>query len=250
MVTESNLYVTKRGDKGKESLNIDKIHSMVGYATEGITGVSASHVEMNSGIQFFDGINTEDIQQILIKSANDLISLESPNYQYVAARLLLFSLRKKLFHRLWEHPKFVDQIKTCVDAGVYDKAILENYTEAEIDRMGMWIDHERDYTFTYAGLRQVMDKYLVQDRSNGEIFETPQFMYMMISATLFAEYPKESRLQYVKKYYDAISKFKINIPTPVMAGVRTPLRQFASCVLVDSDDTLPSIFSSDMAIGN
>ena len=250
MVTESDLYVTKRGDKGKESLNIDKIHSMVGYATEGITGVSASHVEMNSGIQFFDGINTEDIQQILIKSANDLISLESPNYQYVAARLLLFSLRKKLFHRLWEHPKFVDQIKTCVDAGVYDKAILENYTEAEIDRMGMWVDHERDYTFTYAGLRQVMDKYLVQDRSNGEIFETPQFMYMMISATLFAEYPKESRLQYVKKYYDAISKFKINIPTPVMAGVRTPLRQFASCVLVDSDDTLPSIFSSDMAIGN
>ena len=249
MVTESNLYVTKRGDKGKESLNIDKIHSMVGYATEGITGVSASHVEMNSGIQFFDGINTEDIQQILIKSANDLISLESPNYQYVAARLLLFSLRKKLFHRLWEHPKFVDQIKTCVDTGVYDKAILENYTEAEIDRMGMWVDHERDYTFTYAGLRQVMDKYLVQDRSNGEIFETPQFMYMMISATLFAEYPKESRLQYVKKYYDATSKFKINIPTPVMAGVRTPLRQFASCVLVDSDDTLPSIFSSDMAIG-
>ena len=248
-MTTAQINVLKRNGRGKESLNIDKIHSMVGYATQDITGVSASHVEMNSGIQFFDGINTDDIQQILIKSANDLISLESPNYQYVAARLLLFSLRKKLFHRLWEHPKFVDQIKTCVDTGVYDKAILENYTEAEIDRMGMWIDHERDYTFTYAGLRQVMDKYLVQDRSNGEIFETPQFMYMMISATLFAEYPKESRLQYVKKYYDATSKFKINIPTPVMAGVRTPLRQFASCVLVDSDDTLPSIFSSDMAIG-
>ena len=151
MVTESNLYVTKRGDKGKESLNIDKIHSMVGYATEGITGVSASHVEMNSGIQFFDGINTEDIQQILIKSANDLISLESPNYQFVAARLLLFSLRKKLFHRLWEHPKFLDHIKKCVDEGVYDKAILTNYTESEIDRMNMWIEHERDYNFTYAG---------------------------------------------------------------------------------------------------
>ena len=133
---------------------------------------------------------------------------------------------------------------------MYDEEILNNYTEAEIDRMGMWIDHERDYNFTYAGLRQVMDKYLVQDRSNGEIFETPQFMYMMISATLFAQYPKESRLQYVKKYYEAISRFKINIPTPVMAGVRTPLRQFASCVLVDSDDTLPSIFSSDMAIGS
>ena len=249
MVSNEHINVIKRNGRGKESLDIDKIHSMVGFATEGITGVSASHVEMNSGLQFFDGISTDDIQQILIKSANDLISLESPNYQYVAARLLLFSLRKSLHHRLWEHPKFITHIKKLVDLGLYDKGILDNYTEAEIDRMGMWIDHERDYSFTYAGLRQVMDKYLVQDRSTGEIFETPQFMYMMISATLFAKYPTESRLQYVKKYYDAISKFKINIPTPVMAGVRTPLRQFASCVLVDSDDTLPSIFSSDMAIG-
>jgi ribonucleoside-diphosphate reductase alpha chain len=249
MVSKDNLSVTKRNGRGKESLNIEKIHSMVGFATEGITGVSASHVEMNSGIQFFDGIDTEDIQQILIKSANDLISLENPNYQYVAARLLLFSLRKKLFHRLWEHPKFLDHIKLCVEKGMYDKDILVNYTEAEIDRLNGFIDHERDYNFTYAGLRQVMDKYLVQDRSNGDIFETPQFMYMMIAATLFAQYPKESRLTYVKKYYDAVSRFKINIPTPVMAGVRTPLRQFASCVLVDSDDTLPSIFSSDMAIG-
>ena len=249
MTSNEEINVTKRNGRGKESLNIDKIHSMVGFATEGITGVSASHVEMNSGLQFFDGISTDDIQQILIKSANDLISLDNPNYQFVAARLLLFSLRKNLFHRLWEHPKFIDHIKKLIDSGLYDKGILENYTEAEIDRMGMWVDHERDYSFTYAGLRQVMDKYLVQDRSNGEIFETPQFMYMMISATLFAKYPTESRLQYVKKYYDAISRFKINIPTPVMAGVRTPLRQFASCVLVDSDDTLSSIFSSDMAIG-
>ena len=249
MTSNEEINVTKRNGRGKESLNIDKIHSMVGFATEGITGVSASHVEMNSGLQFFDGISTDDIQQILIKSANDLISLDNPNYQFVAARLLLFSLRKNLFHRLWEHPKFINHIKKLIDLGLYDKGILQNYTEAEIDRMGMWIDHERDYSFTYAGLRQVMDKYLVQDRSSGEIFETPQFMYMMISATLFAKYPKESRLQYVKKYYDAISRFKINIPTPVMAGVRTPLRQFASCVLVDSDDTLSSIFSSDMAIG-
>ena len=249
MVSKDNLVVTKRNGRGKESLNIEKIHSMVGFATENITGVSASHVEMNSGIQFFDGINTEDIQQILIKSANDLISLENPNYQYVAARLLLFSLRKRLFHRLWEHPSFLDHIKSCIKLEMYDKDILVNYTEAEIDRLNGFIDHERDYNFTYAGLRQVMDKYLVQDRSNGEIFETPQFMYMMIAATLFAKYPKENRLTYVKKYYEAVSRFKINIPTPVMAGVRTPLRQFASCVLVDSDDTLESIFSSDMAIG-
>ena len=249
MVSKENLLVTKRNGRGKESLNIEKIHSMVGFATENITGVSASHVEMNSGIQFFDGITTEDIQQILIKSANDLITLENPNYQYVAARLLLFSLRKRLFHRLWEHPKFLDHIKSCIKKGMYDEDILVNYTEAEIDRLNGFIDHERDYNFTYAGLRQVMDKYLVQDRSTGDIFETPQFMYMMIAATLFAKYPKDKRLTYVKKYYDAVSKFKINIPTPVMAGVRTPLRQFASCVLVDSDDTLQSIFSSDMAIG-
>lgn len=248
-MTSDNLSVRKRNGRGSESLDIDKIHSMVGYATENITGVSASHVEMNSGIQFFDGISTEDIQQILIKSANDLISLEHPNYQYVAARLLLFSLRKKLFHKLWEHPTLKEQIEKCVQLGVYDKGILENYTTAEIDRLNGFIDHERDYSFTYAGLRQVMDKYLVQDRTSGAIFETPQFMYMMIAATLFAKYPKEKRITYVKKYYDAISKFKINIPTPVMAGVRTPLRQFASCVLVDSDDSLPSIFSSDMAIG-
>ena len=248
-MTSDNLLVSKRNGRGKETLDIDKIHSMVGFATENITGVSASHVEMNSGIQFFDGISTEDIQQILIKSANDLISLDAPNYQFVAARLLLFSLRKKLFHKLWEHPTLLEQIEKCIERGVYDKGILDNYTEAEIDRLNGFIDHERDYNFTYAGLRQVMDKYLVQDRSDGAIFETPQFMYMMIAATLFAKYPKEKRITYVKKYYDAISKFKINIPTPVMAGVRTPLRQFASCVLVDSDDSLPSIFSSDMAIG-
>ena len=153
-------------------------------------------------------------------------------------RLLLFSLRKKLFHKLWEHPTLLEQINTCIENGVYDKDILNKYTTAEIDRLNGFIDHERDYSFTYAGLRQVMDKYLVQDRSNGKIFETPQFMYMMIAATLFANYPQEKRITYVKKYYDAISKFRINIPTPVMAGVRTPLRQFASCVLVDSDDSL------------
>ena len=249
MTSNDNLLVSKRNGRGKVPLDIEKIHTMVGYATEDITGVSASHVEMNSGIQFFDGISTDTIQQILIKSANDLISLEHPNYQFVAARLLLFSLRKKLFHKLWEHPTLLEQINTCVKAGDYDKDILNKYTTAEIDRLNGFIDHERDYSFTYAGLRQVMDKYLVQDRSTGKIFETPQFMYMMIAATLFANYPKEKRITYVKKYYDAISKFRINIPTPVMAGVRTPLRQFASCVLVDSDDSLPSIFSSDMAIG-
>ena len=178
-----------------------------------------------------------------------MISLDAPNYQYVAARLLLFSLRKSLHHRLWEHPTLLEHAKKCIDKGVYDKEILVWYTEEELEEMNSYIKHERDYLFSYAGLRQVVDKYLVQDRSTGEIFETPQFMYMMIAATLFRNYDIERRMDYVKKYYNAISQHLINIPTPVMAGVRTPLRQFASCVLVDTDDTLGSIFSSDMAIG-
>jgi ribonucleoside-diphosphate reductase alpha chain len=243
------ILVQKRNSREKEPLNIEKIHQMVEFACEDISGVSASQVEMKSGLQFYDGITTDEIQQILIKSASDLISLETPNYQYVAARLLLFSLRKSIFRKLWDHPHLYDHTKKCVDKKVYDPEILKWYDKSEFDRMNMWIDHTRDYNFTYAGLRQVIDKYLVQDRSSGEIYETPQFMYMMISATIFSKYSKEKRMTYVKKYYDAISRFKINIPTPVMAGVRTPVKQYASCVLVDIDDTLPSIFSGDMAIG-
>ena len=246
---EQIINVVKRGERGKEPLNIEKIHEMVEYACEDIAGVSASQVEMSSGLQFYDGISTDEIQQILIKSAADLISLDAPNYQFVAARLLLYSLRKQVIERLWDHPHIYDHTKKCVDKGLYDPQILQDYDKKDFDRMENWINHERDYTFTYAGLRQVIDKYLVQDRSTGDVFETPQFMYMLISATVFAKYPKNKRMSYVKKYYDAISTFKINIPTPVMAGVRTPLKQYASCVLVDVDDTLSSIFSSDMAIG-
>jgi ribonucleoside-diphosphate reductase alpha chain len=248
-MTTEKILVQKRNSREKEPLNIEKIHQMVEFACEDITGVSASQVEMKSGLQFYDGITTDEIQQILIKSASDLISLETPNYQYVAARLLLFSLRKSIFRKLWDHPHLFEHTKKCVDKKVYDPEILNYYDKSEFDRMNMWIDHTRDYNFTYAGLRQVIDKYLVQDRSSGEIYETPQFMYMLISATIFAKYSKEKRMTYVKKYYDAISRFKINIPTPVMAGVRTPVKQYASCVLVDIDDTLPSIFSGDMAIG-
>ena len=244
-----NINVVKRNGRGKEPLNIQKIHDMVEHACEDITGVSPSEVEMNSGLQFYDNITTNDIQHILIKSAADLISLERPNYQYVAARLLLFSLRKSLNRILWDHPHIYDHTKKCIELGLYDKDLLKWYDKRDWDRMEQWIVHERDYEFTYAGLRQVIDKYLVQDRSTGEIYETPQFMYMLIAATVFHNYPKQTRLTYIKKYYRAISKHLINIPTPVMAGVRTPLKQYASCVLVDSDDTLPSIFTSDMAIG-
>ena len=245
----SNGLKVKKRDGRVENIDLDKMHLMVDAACEGLAGVSASQVEIQSGIQFYDGITTAEIQEILIRSASDLIDEEHPNYQFVAARLLLFGLRKQIFGLSWDHPTFYAQIVRCVEWGVYDAEVLKNYTEEELNTIGEWIDHDRDLLFTYAGLRQVVDKYLVQDRSTGEVYETPQFMYMMIAVTIFAQYPKEFRLSYVQKYYNAISKHKINIPTPIMAGVRTPLRQFASCVLVDVDDTLDSIFSSDMAIG-
>ena len=246
-MSNGTKVVKRSGDN--EPLDLNKLHLMVEEACRDLSGVSASQVEMQSGIQFYDGITTAEIQEILIRSASDLIDLDNPNYQFVAARLLLFSVRKSLYGRVQDHPAFIDHIKNCVDVGVYDPEILTNYTEEELDKLGNYIKHSRDYLFTYAGLRQVVDKYLVQDRSSGQVYETPQFMYMMIAATIFARYSKETRLSYIKRYYDAISKHKINIPTPIMAGVRTPLRQFASCVLVDVDDTLDSIFSSDMAIG-
>ncbi len=232
-----------------EPLNLEKLHIMVEESCKGLAGVSASQVEMQSGIQFYDGITTAEIQEILIRSASDLIDLDNPNYQFVAARLLLFAVRKSIYGKMQDLPNLSKQVFAGVDNGIYDGDIIKKYNMAEFCELDRYIDHDRDFLFTYAGLRQVVDKYLVQDRSTGKVFETPQFMYMLIAMTIFAEYPKETRLSYVKRYYDAISKHKINIPTPIMAGVRTPLRQFASCVLVDVDDTLDSIFSSDMAIG-
>jgi ribonucleoside-diphosphate reductase alpha chain len=251
-MSQTTIQVIK-SDGSKVEINLDKIHRMVEKACKGITGVSESLVEMNSGLQFYDGITTIDIQKILVKSASDLISLENPNYQFVAARLLLFGIQKQVFNTKWKdstiYPPLYDIIEKNIDRNVYDSSILTIYSKDEIEQCNRYIRHNRDLDFTYAGLQQIVDKYLVQDRSNGEVFETPQFMYMLIAMTLFRNYDKEIRLDYVKRYYDAISTFKINIPTPIMAGVRTPLRQFASCVLVDSNDSLDSIFSSDMAIG-
>jgi ribonucleoside-diphosphate reductase alpha chain len=243
----STIQVQKR-DGRKETLDINKIHFVVEEACEGLAGVSSSLIEMNANIQFYDGMSTKDIQNVLVRSANDLITLETPNYQFAAARLLLYDVRKEA-HGQYEYMPLLKLILRNIRVGVYDKAIVEKYNKTEIKKLNTWIRRDRDLRFTYAGLRQVVDKYLVQDRSTGELYETPQDMYMMIAATLFADYPEKTRMSYVKKYYDAISQHKINIPTPVMSGVRTPIRQFASCVLVDSDDTLPSIFSSDMAIG-
>ena len=244
----NGIKVVKR--KGHiEPLDLEKMHKMVELACDGLAGVSPSQVEIQSGIQFYDGMSTADIQEILVRSASDLIDLDAPNYQYVASRLLLFGLRKNLYGRLHELPTLIDQIQRGVDKGIYDADILTKYNKDEITTLDTIIEHNRDYLFTYAGMRQVTDKYLVQDRSTGEVYETPQFMYMLIAMTIFAGYPEENRLDYVTRYYNAISKHKINIPTPIMGGVRTPIRQFASCVLVDIDDTLDSIFSSDMAIG-
>ena len=247
MNTSKEILIEKR-DGTKEPLDVNKMHFVVEQACEGLTGVSASQIEMNSHIQFTNGMTSKDIQDILIRSANDLITLENPNYQFAAARLLLWNVYKEVFGQF--QPKhFVNVIIQNVKRGVYDRQILDNFTKTELKKLNTWIKHDRDLDFTYAGLRQVVDKYLVQDRSTGAVYETPQFMYMMIAATLFADYPKETRMSYIKKYYDAISTFQINIPTPVMGGVRTPIKQFASCVLVDVDDTLPSIFSSNSAVG-
>jgi ribonucleoside-diphosphate reductase alpha chain len=243
----NGIQIIKR-DGNKEHINIDKIHKVVEFACEGLAGVSSSQIEMNANLQFYEGMPTSAIQEILVRSANDLISLDAPNYQYAAARLLSYGVNKDVFGE-YTAITLQKNIEQNIERNVYDPAILESYTSEEIEVLDSYIRHKRDENFTYAGLRQVVDKYLVQDRSNGQIFETPQFMYMMIAATLFANYPAETRMHYVRRYYDATSLFKINIPTPVMAGVRTPVRQFASCVLVDSDDTLDSIFASDMAIG-
>ena len=244
---KADLNIVKR-DGERVRLDIQKIHKVVNFACEGLAGVSSSLIQMNAGIQFSDGMTTTQIQDLLVRSANDLISLENPNYQYAASRLLLYGVYKEVYGG-FEKLSLIEMIKKNIDRGVYDKAILDNYTEEEFSRLDSYIHHKRDENFTYAGLRQVVDKYLCQDRSSGELFESPQHMYMMIAATLFANYPKEDRMYYVRRYYDATSLFKINIPTPVMAGVRTPVRQFASCVLVDSNDTLDSIFASDMSIG-
>ena len=247
IMSKSTINVIKR-DGRKAPLDINKIHVMVEEACEGLAGVSVSQIEMNADLQFLDGITTADIQEILIRSASDLISLEKPNYQYAAARLLLYGLRKDVFGR-FDYIPLYDLVKKNVDRGVYDAELMELFSESEWCHLDVYINHQRDLDFTYAGMRQVVDKYLVQDRSNGRVYETPQYMYMMIAATLFASYSKDKRLTYIRRYYDAISTFKINIPTPIMSGVRTPIRQFASCVLVDVADTLPSIFNSSTVVG-
>ena len=242
----TQIQVIKR-DGSKEELDIEKMHKVVMWATEGITGVSASEVELKSHIQFYTGIKTVDIQETLIKSAADLISEEAPNYQYVAGRLINYHLRKQVYgnYTPWHLLKLVEH---NVEQGFYDRGLLEAYNADEWTKLDNYIKHDRDETFTYVAMEQWRGKYLVQNRVTGQMFETPQMAYMLIAATLFQSYPKDTRLQWVKDYYDAISNFDVSLPTPVMAGVRTPQKQFSSCVLIETDDSLDSINATAASI--
>ncbi|EAB8290384.1 ribonucleoside-diphosphate reductase subunit alpha [Salmonella enterica subsp. enterica] len=241
-----SLLVTKR-DGRTERINLDKIHRVLDWAAEGLNNVSVSQVELRSHIQFYDGIKTSDIHETIIKAAADLISRDAPDYQYLAARLAIFHLRKKAFGQ-FEPPALYHHVVKMVELGKYDNHLLEDYTEEEFKQMDSFIVHDRDMTFSYAAVKQLEGKYLVQNRVTGEIYESAQFLYILVAACLFSNYPRETRLDYVKRFYDAVSTFKISLPTPIMSGVRTPTRQFSSCVLIECGDSLDSINATSSAI--
>ena len=240
------MQVRKR-DGTLEDLDIDKLHKVVMYACEDITGVSPSEVELKSQIQFYNGVTSKEIQETLIKAAADLITEETPNYQYVGGRLINYALRKEVYDGFepWHIKKLVDR---NTDSGFYDPELVTKYSDEEWDKIDSFIRHERDENLTYVAMEQLRGKYLCQNRVSGEIFETPQMCYILIAASLFQDYPVDSRLQWVKDYYDAISLHDISLPTPVMAGVRTPQRQFSSCVLIETDDSLDSINATAAAV--
>ena len=240
------LMVTKR-DGTLEQINLDKIHRVITWAAEGLENVSVSQVELRSHIQFYEGIRTSDIHETIIKAAADLISKDTPDYQYLAARLAVFHLRKKAYGH-FDPPRLYDHVKKLVRMGKYDPALLADYTREEWDEMDGFIDHWRDMTFSYAAVKQLEGKYLVQNRVTGEIYESAQFLYLLVAASLFSKYPQETRLDYIRRFYDATSTFKISLPTPIMAGVRTPTRQFSSCVLIECGDSLDSINATSAAI--
>jgi len=242
----TQIQVTKR-DGTREPLNLEKMHKVVFWATEGITGVSASELEIKSHLQFYNGIPTANIQETLIKSAADLISEETPNYQYVAGRLINYHLRKEVYGK-YEPCNLFQLVEQNVARGFYDRELINDYSSEEWERLNGYIKHDRDDQLTYAAMEQFRGKYLVQNRVTKEILETPQIAYLLIAATLFSKYPREARMMWVKDYYDAISTHQISLPTPVMAGVRTPQRQFSSCVLIETDDSLDSINATTSSI--
>ena len=242
----SEINVVKR-DGTKLPLDLEKLHKVIFYACDGTTGVSASQVELNSSISFYDGISTTEIQETMIKSAADLISEETPNYQFVAGRLITYHLRKEAYGQ-FDVPKLIDIVKHNIDAKMYEPKLLKWFTEKEFKQLDAMMDHKRDETFTYAAMEQFRGKYLVQDRYSKKIFETPQVAMLLIGATLFHDYPKDERMKWIKEFYNSVSLSEISLPTPVMAGVRTPVRQFSSCVLIESDDSLDSINATTGAI--
>lgn len=246
MQQTEQLMVTKR-DGRTEPINLDKIHRVVDWAAEGLSNVSVSQVELRSHIQFYNGIRTSDIHETIIKSAADLISEDTPDYQYLAARLAIFHLRKIAFGQ-FEPPTLFDHVTLQTKEGRYDPHLLQDYTRAEFDELGAHLDHWRDMNFSYGAVKQLEGKYLIQNRVTKRIYESPQFLYMLVAMCLFARYPAETRLSFIKRFYDAVSQFKISLPTPIMAGVRTPTRQFSSCVLIECDDSLDSINATTSAI--
>ncbi|WP_199265453.1 class 1a ribonucleoside-diphosphate reductase subunit alpha [Alcaligenes faecalis] len=246
MQSTEQLMVTKR-DGRTEPINLDKIHRVVDWAAEGLSNVSVSQVELRSHIQFYNGIRTSDIHETIIKSAADLISEDTPDYQYLAARLAIFHLRKIAFGQ-FEPPSLFDHVTLQTKEGRYDPHLLQDYTRAEFDELDAHLDHWRDMNFSYGAVKQLEGKYLIQNRVTKRIYESPQFLYMLVAMCLFARYPADTRLSFIKRFYDAVSQFKISLPTPIMAGVRTPTRQFSSCVLIECDDSLDSINATTSAI--
>ena len=242
----TQILVKKRGGD-LEKFNIDKIHKVISWAIEGFDGVSLSDIEINAKLNMVENITTREIHQSIIEAAANLISIENPNYQHVAGRLLNYQLRKDVWGG--KHPpRLVDMVKNGIQKKIYDPTLLEQYSDDELNKLGEFIDHERDFLFTYAGIKQLCDKYLIKNRISGIIYETPQFAYILIAAYAFANYSKDIRLNYVRRFYDAISKHKINLPTPIMAGVRTLSRGYASCCLIGVDDTKESITASGTAV--
>ena len=242
-----DIEVKKRNGK-LEKLDFNKIHKVLFWATEGLKDVNVSDIEVNAQLQLFNGISTSEIHKVLIQSATDLISEENPNYQHVAGRLLMYLVRKDVYNSAKSIPHIQSIIKKNVDCGVYDKVLLDSYDEEELDTINDLIKHERDFDLVYAGARQFCDKYLIQDRSTGEYYETPQVAYMCMAMVFFEKYSGSKRMQYIRKFYNAASQFKINLPTPILCGVRSPNRQYSSCTLIDVGDDLDSIIHSDAAV--
>ena len=242
----TGIHIVKRNGE-KENLDLEKMHKVVFEACNNISNVSASEVELKSHIQFYSGMTSSEIQETLIKAAAELISEDLPNYQWVAGNLINYHIRKEVYGT-FEPSHVLDLVKQNVTSGFYDKSLLEDYSVEEWEKINTFIKHDRDFNITYVGMEQFRGKYLVQNRVTNKLYETPQMAYMLIAATLFSSYAKEERLKWVKDYYDAISTFDISLPTPVMAGVRTPQRQFSSCVLIETDDSLDSINATSSSI--